>query len=78
MILFANALPFLQWLIDFIHWAKGMGAAGGVLYAVFYIFGTGFFFPGIPLTVAPAFSMAQSSALWWYRQPALPALLWHF
>src|SRR6185437_4428402 len=51
MILLANAFPFLQWMVDFIHWAKGMGAAGGVLYAVFYILGTGFFFPGLPLTL---------------------------
>ncbi|MGC2744804.1 MAG: hypothetical protein WA672_16635, partial [Candidatus Angelobacter sp.] len=55
MVLLANAFPFLQWMVDFIHWAKGMGAAGGVLYAVFYIFGTGFFFPGLPLTLGAGF-----------------------
>jgi uncharacterized membrane protein YdjX (TVP38/TMEM64 family) len=55
MILFANALPFLQWMVDFIHWAKGKGAAGGAIYAVFYIIGTGFFFPGLPLTLGAGF-----------------------
>jgi uncharacterized membrane protein YdjX (TVP38/TMEM64 family) len=55
MILLANALPFLQWMVDFIHWAKGMGAAGGVLYAVFYIAGTALFFPGLPLTLGAGF-----------------------
>jgi uncharacterized membrane protein YdjX (TVP38/TMEM64 family) len=55
MILLANALPFLQWMVDFIHWAKGMGAAGGVLYAVFYVVGTGFFLPGLPLTLGAGF-----------------------
>jgi uncharacterized membrane protein YdjX (TVP38/TMEM64 family) len=55
MILLANALPFLQWMVDFIHWAKGMGAAGGVLYTVFYIAGTALFFPGLPLTLGAGF-----------------------
>ena len=55
MILFANALPFLQWMVDFIHWAKGMGAAGGAIYAVFYIVGTALFFPGLPLTLGAGF-----------------------
>jgi uncharacterized membrane protein YdjX (TVP38/TMEM64 family) len=55
MILLANALPFLQWMVDFIHWAKGMGAAGGVIYAVFYIAGTALFFPGLPLTLGAGF-----------------------
>jgi uncharacterized membrane protein YdjX (TVP38/TMEM64 family) len=55
MILLANALPFLQWMVDFIHWAKGMGAMGGVLYAVFYVIGTALFFPGLPLTLGAGF-----------------------
>jgi uncharacterized membrane protein YdjX (TVP38/TMEM64 family) len=55
MILLANALPFLQWMVDFIHWAKGMGAAGGVVYALFYIAGTALFFPGLPLTLGAGF-----------------------
>jgi uncharacterized membrane protein YdjX (TVP38/TMEM64 family) len=55
MILLANALPFLQWMVDFIHWAKGMGAAGGAIYAVFYIVGTALFFPGLPLTLGAGF-----------------------
>jgi uncharacterized membrane protein YdjX (TVP38/TMEM64 family) len=55
MTLLANALPFLQWMIDFIHWAKGMGAAGGAIYAVFYIAGTALFFPGLPLTLGAGF-----------------------
>jgi uncharacterized membrane protein YdjX (TVP38/TMEM64 family) len=55
MILLANALPFLHWMVDFIHWAKGMGPAGGVLYAVFYIAGTALFFPGLPLTLGAGF-----------------------
>jgi uncharacterized membrane protein YdjX (TVP38/TMEM64 family) len=53
--LLANALPFLQWMVDFIHWAKGMGAAGGALYAVVYIAGTALFFPGLPLTLGAGF-----------------------
>jgi uncharacterized membrane protein YdjX (TVP38/TMEM64 family) len=55
MPLLANALPFLQWMVDFIHWAKGMGAAGGALYAVVYILGTALFFPGLPLTLGAGF-----------------------
>ena len=55
MIYLANALPFLQWMVDFIHWAKGMGAAGGLIYAVFYIAGTALFFPGLPLTLGAGF-----------------------
>ena len=55
MILFASALPFLQWMVDFIHWAKGMGATGGAIYAVFYIAGTALFFPGLPLTLGAGF-----------------------
>ena len=55
MILLASALPFLQWMVDFIHWAKGMGAAGGAIYAVFYIVGTALFFPGLPLTLGAGF-----------------------
>jgi uncharacterized membrane protein YdjX (TVP38/TMEM64 family) len=55
MILLASALPFLQWMIDFIHWAKGMGAAGGAIYAAFYICGTALFFPGLPLTLGAGF-----------------------
>ncbi len=55
MILLANALPFLHWMVDFIHWAKGMGAAGGAIYAVFYIVGTALFFPGLPLTLGAGF-----------------------
>ena len=55
MILLNNALPFLQWMVDFIHWAKGMGAAGGAIYAVFYIAGTALFFPGLPLTLGAGF-----------------------
>ena len=55
MILLATALPFLQWMVDFIHWAKGMGATGGAIYAVFYIAGTALFFPGLPLTLGAGF-----------------------
>jgi uncharacterized membrane protein YdjX (TVP38/TMEM64 family) len=55
MLLLATALPFLQWMVDFIHWAKGMGAAGGALYAVVYIAGTALFFPGLPLTLGAGF-----------------------
>ncbi len=55
MLLLANPLPFLQWMVDFIHWAKGMGAAGGALYAVVYIIGTALFFPGLPLTLGAGF-----------------------
>jgi uncharacterized membrane protein YdjX (TVP38/TMEM64 family) len=55
MILLANALPFLQWMVDFIHWAKGMGVTGGAIYAVFYIVGTALFFPGLPLTLGAGF-----------------------
>lgn len=55
MIFLANALPFLQWMVNFIHWAKGMGPAGGVLYAAFYIAGTALFFPGLPLTLGAGF-----------------------
>src|SRR6267154_361585 len=55
MILLANALPFLQWMVNFIHWAKGMGPAGGALYAVVYILGTALFFPGLPLTLGAGF-----------------------
>jgi uncharacterized membrane protein YdjX (TVP38/TMEM64 family) len=55
MLLLANALPFLQWIVDFIHWAKDMGAAGGALYAIFYVAGTALFFPGLPLTLGAGF-----------------------
>ena len=55
MPLLASALPFLQWMVDFIHWAKGMGATGGAIYAVFYIAGTALFFPGLPLTLGAGF-----------------------
>lgn len=55
MILLASALPFLQWMVNFIQWAKGMGPTGGVLYAVFYIAGTALFFPGLPLTLGAGF-----------------------
>jgi len=55
MIFLASALPFLHWMVDFIHWAKGMGATGGAIYAVFYIAGTALFFPGLPLTLGAGF-----------------------
>jgi len=55
MILLASALPFLQWTVDFIQWAKGMGPTGGVVYALFYIAGTALFFPGLPLTLGAGF-----------------------
>ena len=55
MPLLASALPFLQWMVDFIQWAKGMGATGGELYAVVYIAGTALFFPGLPLTLGAGF-----------------------
>ena len=55
MPLLASALPFLQWMVDFIQWAKGMGATGGALYAVVYILGTALFFPGLPLTLGAGF-----------------------
>ncbi|HEV7672935.1 MAG TPA: TVP38/TMEM64 family protein [Candidatus Angelobacter sp.] len=55
MTLLASVLPFLQWMVDFVRWAKGMGAAGGALYAVVYILGTALFFPGLPLTLGAGF-----------------------
>jgi uncharacterized membrane protein YdjX (TVP38/TMEM64 family) len=55
MMFLASALPFLQWMVNFIQWAKGMGAAGGALYALFYILGTALFFPGLPLTLGAGF-----------------------
>jgi uncharacterized membrane protein YdjX (TVP38/TMEM64 family) len=55
MTFLASALPFLQWMVSFIQWAKGMGVAGGALYAVFYILGTALFFPGLPLTLGAGF-----------------------
>jgi uncharacterized membrane protein YdjX (TVP38/TMEM64 family) len=55
MTFLASALPFLQWMVNFIQWAKGMGAAGGALYALFYILGTALFFPGLPLTLGAGF-----------------------
>lgn len=55
MIFLASALPFLQWMVDFIRWAKGMGPTGGVVYALFYIAGTALFFPGLPLTLGAGF-----------------------
>jgi uncharacterized membrane protein YdjX (TVP38/TMEM64 family) len=55
MIFLASALPFLQWMVDFIQWAKGMGPTGGVVYALFYIAGTALFFPGLPLTLGAGF-----------------------
>lgn len=55
MLLLASALPFLQWMVDFIQWAKGMGPTGGVVYALFYIAGTALFFPGLPLTLGAGF-----------------------
>ena len=55
MILLASALPFLQWMVDFIQWAKSMGPTGGALYAIFYIVGTALFFPGLPLTLGAGF-----------------------
>jgi len=55
MIFPASALPFLQWMVDFIQWAKGMGPTGGVVYALFYIAGTALFFPGLPLTLGAGF-----------------------
>ncbi|MGZ4871437.1 MAG: TVP38/TMEM64 family protein [Candidatus Angelobacter sp.] len=55
MILLASVLPFLRWMVDFIQWAKGMGLAGGALYAVVYILGTALFFPGLPLTLGAGF-----------------------
>jgi uncharacterized membrane protein YdjX (TVP38/TMEM64 family) len=55
MILLASVLPFLQWMVNFIQWAKGMGAAGGAIYAVVYILGTALFFPGLPLTLGAGF-----------------------
>jgi uncharacterized membrane protein YdjX (TVP38/TMEM64 family) len=51
----ASALPFVRWMVSFIQWVKGMGAMGGVLYAVFYIAGTALFFPGLPLTLGAGF-----------------------
>jgi uncharacterized membrane protein YdjX (TVP38/TMEM64 family) len=55
MTFLASVLPFLQWMVNFIQWAKGMGSAGGALYAVFYILGTALFFPGLPLTLGAGF-----------------------
>jgi uncharacterized membrane protein YdjX (TVP38/TMEM64 family) len=55
MTFLASVLPFLQWMVNFIQWAKGMGAAGGALYALFYILGTALFFPGLPLTLGAGF-----------------------
>ena len=55
MILLASVLPCVRWMVDFIQWAKGMGPAGGVLYAIFYVLGTALFFPGLPLTLGAGF-----------------------
>jgi uncharacterized membrane protein YdjX (TVP38/TMEM64 family) len=55
MMLLATALPVLGWLVDFIRWVKGIGPAGGVLYAAVYIVGTALFFPGLPLTLGAGF-----------------------
>ena len=55
MTLLATALPVLGWMVDFIRWAKGIGPAGGVLYAAVYIVGTALFFPGLPLTLGAGF-----------------------
>jgi uncharacterized membrane protein YdjX (TVP38/TMEM64 family) len=55
MILLASVLPFLQWMVDFIHWAKAIGPAGGALYAVVYILGTALLFPALPLTLGAGF-----------------------
>jgi uncharacterized membrane protein YdjX (TVP38/TMEM64 family) len=51
----ATALPVLGWMVDFIRWVKGIGPAGGVLYAAVYIAGTALFFPGLPLTLGAGF-----------------------
>lgn len=51
----ATALPILGWMVDFIRWVKGIGPAGGVLYAAVYIVGTALFFPGLPLTLGAGF-----------------------
>jgi uncharacterized membrane protein YdjX (TVP38/TMEM64 family) len=42
-------------MVDFIHWAKGMGAAGGAIYAAFYIVGTALLLPALPLTLGAGF-----------------------
>jgi uncharacterized membrane protein YdjX (TVP38/TMEM64 family) len=55
MMLLATALPVLGWMVDFIRWVKGIGPAGGVLYAAVYIVGTALFFPGLPLTLGAGF-----------------------
>jgi uncharacterized membrane protein YdjX (TVP38/TMEM64 family) len=55
MILLASVLPFLQWMVDFIHWAKAMGPTGRALYAVVYILGTALLFPALPLTLGAGF-----------------------
>jgi uncharacterized membrane protein YdjX (TVP38/TMEM64 family) len=55
MSLLAHAFPFLHWMVDFIHWAKGMGAAGGAIYAAFYIVGTALLLPALPLTLGAGF-----------------------
>lgn len=55
MTLLASALPVLGWMVEFIRWVKGIGPAGGVLYAAVYIVGTALFFPGLPLTLGAGF-----------------------
>jgi uncharacterized membrane protein YdjX (TVP38/TMEM64 family) len=52
---FANVLPLLHWIVDFIQWVKGAGPAGGALYALVYVAGTALFFPGLPLTLGAGF-----------------------
>lgn len=55
MMLLATALPVLRWMVDFIQWVKGIGPAGGVLYAAVYVVGAALFFPGLPLTLGAGF-----------------------
>ena len=51
MIAFANALPFLHWVVDFIQWVKGLGPAGGLIFGLVYAAATVLFFPALPLTL---------------------------
>ncbi len=45
-------LPLKHWIAIFLAWIHGFGAAGAFVYALAYVLGTVFFFPGTALTAA--------------------------
>src|SRR5215813_3691163 len=57
LLLFAAArlLPLADWLRTFGGWISGLGALGGLLYALFYIVATVLFVPGLPLTLGAGY-----------------------